>query len=180
MKQKILSPTTGRLKLSPVILLIIIGIMLVSAGCQKEDEPEFSGSVEGYIVGSFIGVIINSETGGSTGIKTERGYCILVKGKDGSENKFEIDFYTFDLPSDLFDFSEEILSSTYNSDNCGPVFFPDSIIDKSIISFQYKIMDREEKVKFGFDGACYHMHQWFPWNSYNEIILKNTFSIIKQ
>ena len=164
------------LKLSTVILLFTF----VGAGCQDENEPEFSDPVKGYIIGSFVGVKINPETGESTGIKTERGYCILVEGKDGSENKFEMDFYTFDLPSDLFNFSEDILSSTYNSDNCGPVVFPDSIRDKYLISFQYKIMDEEEKVQFGFDGPCFQMHQWFPWDTYNEITLKNTFSIIKQ
>ncbi len=89
-----------------------------------------------------MGVKINPETGESTGIKTERGYCILLEGKDGSENKLEMDFYTFDLSSDLFNFSKDILFSTYNSDNCGPVVFSDSIRD------EYLCYKRDKTVHF--------------------------------
>ncbi len=171
MKQKILNPTTDGLKLSTVILPIIIGIMLVSAGCQKDEEPEFSGPVEGYIVGSFrCWVVDENGQGTSNQTPTPRGFCILLDGNKNTNSQKPMDFYTFDIPEDFFDLPVEILLN--RGYDCGPSFFPDSLQAKFRISFEYRDTKESEKLKFSC-GMCPAIYRYFPWNNYNQIDIKN-------
>ncbi len=154
------------------ISVIFLFLSLMGAGCEKE-EDEYSGLVEGYIVGSFICYEVGSD-GQATGNYTGRGYCILLEGSKNTDSHWPMDFYTFDLPPGLFEFPEEILSSPvdYNGNNCGPSFFPDNLQTKFKISFKYRDVKKAEEIKFSC-GPCTFMELTFSWRGYNQVILKN-------
>lgn len=156
------------LKLSTIILLF----GFITAGCQDEDE--FSEFVEGYIVGSFICNETDSETGIATGNQTPRGFCILIEGSENVNSHYPMDFYTFDIPSELYDFPEKSTSSPllYSYD-CGPKFFPDSIKFNFKVKFQF---EEVEKIEFAC-GPCLAMYVNFPWKDFSEITLKNVLKI---
>jgi len=156
---------TKILKLSTVILLFAF----IGASCQKD---EFSEIVEGYIVGSFICDETDGENGQATGNNTERGFCILSKDSENANENWPMDFYTFDIPIDLFDFPDEILTPNHNSDNGGPNFFPDSLQNKYKLSFKYAKQIESDKVHF----VCFAfaMMSPFPWGKYDQITLRNT------
>jgi len=153
------------LKLSTVILLFAF----ISAGCQKD---EFSDTVEGYIVGSFICDETDGENGQATGNNTERGFCILLKNSENANKNWPMDFYTFDIPSDLFDFPDEIIVSTHNSMNCGPAFFRDSLQTSFKIEFEYRRLSNTDKVHFAC-GPCTAMNLTFSWENYKQVVFKN-------
>ncbi|MGV8090646.1 MAG: hypothetical protein AB2L24_02095 [Mangrovibacterium sp.] len=153
----------------PKLMAIILLLSLMGTGCEKEDE--YSDLVEGYIVGSFICYEIGPD-GQATGNQTDRGYCILLEGSENADSHWPMDFYTFDLPSGLFDFPEEIILPGSNGNDCGPWVFPDDSRNVYKIKFNYRILNERGKVKF-FCGACMAMHQAFPWDDYNEVSLKN-------
>ena len=143
--------------------MLTLCVVMPGSGCDEDNEyDEYSDYLEGYVVGSFIGDEVNAE-GQATGNKTERGYCILLGG-DGEKS---MDFYTFNFPENLFVFSEEILSSTYNINNCGPIFFPDSLKYVYKIKFKYQIIEELDKVKF-VTGPCLTMVPPFSWEFYDE------------
>lgn len=154
---------TRELKLQPSFLLLLpLCVALLGAGCDEGNE--YSAFVEGYVVGSFIGDEVNAE-GQATGNKTERGYCILL---EESENK-SMDFYTFNFPDSLFAFPDGVISS-YNTYNCGPAFFPDSLKYFYKIKFKYQIVDDPDKVQF-ITGACFAIGVPFPWENYDQVIV---------
>ncbi len=152
--------------------IINVFLILSSSACEK-NKNSYSVTMEGFIVGSFICDEVNSNTGQATGNKTNRGYCIELKGSDHNNPQWSIDFYTFNQLDELIDFPPEILTPLYNSANCGPSFFPDSIKRKYRIRFQYKILSNSQKTKFAC-GACNLMFPFFPWDDFNEVYLTNT------
>ena len=153
-------------------ILFLCGIIaLMAFSCEKEDIPEWSGFVEGYIVGTFICDEDDSENGQGTS-KTDRGYCILLEGSENTDSHWPIDFYTFNIPSDIFDFPSEILSVPVDGSNCGPVFFPDSLRNQYKISFKYREPKDSERIFFTC-GGCTMMDLTFPWRDYNQVILKD-------
>ena len=147
-------------------------IVLMAFSCEKEDIPDWSGLIEGYIVGTFICDEDDSENGQGTGSKTDRGYCILLEGSEYMYSRWPIDFYTFNIPSDLFDFPSEILSVPVDGSNCGPVFFPDSLRNHYKISFKYRDPKDSERIFFAC-GLCTMMDLTFRWINYNQLILKD-------
>ena len=156
---------TAILKMGFTCLLLC----LAGAGCEKEDE--YSVTVEGYVVGSFVCHEIGTN-GQATGNQTERGYCILLEGSENTDSHWPMDFYTFDLPAELFDFPEEIILPGSNGNDCGPWFFPEGSRNVYKIKFHYRTLTDREIVKFSC-GACTAMDQVFPWNDYNEVSLKS-------
>lgn len=150
-----------------IVLLLPLCIVILGAGCDTEDE--YSGYVEGYVVGSFIGDEVDGE-GQATGNKTERGYCILIKGSEYTDSQWPMDFYTFNFSDTLFAFPDEILSPDYNGYNCGPTFFHDSLKYAYKIKFNYQIVEESDKVQF-ITGACLAMEVPFPWGNYSQIYL---------
>jgi len=154
-------------------IIFLCGIFVLSDfGCEKEDIPELSDFVEGYIVGSFKCDEADSEEGQATGSKTQRGYCILLEGSENTDSHWPMDFYTFNLPSDLFNFPNEILSILHDGSNCGPVFFPDSLKNKYKISFKYREPKESERIFFAC-GLCTMMDLTFRWIDYNQVTLKD-------
>jgi len=154
-------------------ILILSGIVLSMAfSCEKEDIPEWSNFVEGYIVGSFICDETDGENGQATGNNTERGFCILLKDSENANENLPMDLYTFDIPIDLFDFPDEILTPNHNSDNGGPNFFPDSLQNKYKLSFKYA--KQIESVKVHFVCFAFAMMSPFPWEKYDQVTLRNT------
>jgi hypothetical protein len=157
-------------------LLFLCGVIALAAcSCDKNDEKS-SEFVEGYIVGSFICDEVNRESGEATGNRTERGYCILLKGSENINSPWPMNIYTFTLPTGLFTFPAKILAPDYNGKNCGPTFFPDSLKTKYKIRFQYRDSNGTEKINFAC-GPCTLMDPTFPWDNYSQVILKNTTKI---
>lgn len=153
-------------------LIFLCGIIILMAfTCEKEDIPELSDFVEGYIVGTFKCDEDDSENGQGTS-KTDRGYCILLEGSENTDSHWPMDFYTFNLPSELFDFPAEILSVLFDDSNCGPVFFSDSLRNEYKISFKYREAKESERIFFTC-GLCTMMHLTFRWINYNQLILKD-------
>jgi len=155
---------TKKLKLRPSFLLLLpLCVVLLGIGCDDEKD-EYSGFVEGYVVGSFVGDEVNAG-GQATDNKAPRGYCILL---EESKNK-PMDFYTFNFPDTLFAFPDGVISS-YNSYNCGPALFPDSLKYAYKIKFKYQIVDEQDRVQF-ITGVCLAIGVPFPWDNYNQVIL---------
>ena len=147
-------------------LFILIGM----AGCE-DDNDEYSDFIEGYVIGTFI-CDETGNNGQATGNQTERGYCILIEGSENIKSRWPMDFYTFNLPDNLFDFPEEILPPGSNGKDCGPFFFPEEVRYLYKIKFKYRILDNTEKIKF-VCGPCLAMDLAFPWDDYIEISLKD-------
>lgn len=157
-----------RLRLiTPLLLFLPFCLVILGTGCD-DDENEYSGLVEGYVVGSFIADEFNAN-GQATGNKTERGYCILL---EGSENE-SMDFYSFNIPDELFSFSDEILLPNYNGNDCDPTFFPDSLKSSYKIRFKYQIVNDQNQVQF-VTGDCLAMLASFPWENYDQVIVNET------
>lgn len=151
--------------LTTFLLLLTLSMALLGAGC--DDENEYSDLAEGYVVGSFIGYE-DSVDGQGTENKTPRGYCILL---EGSENN-SMDFYTFNFPDTLFSFPDGVISS-YNTYNCGPAFFPDSLKYDYKIVFKYQIVDESDEIQFTI-GPCFHLGPEFLWKNYDQVIVTET------
>ena len=147
-----------------LIALSALFLLIGGMGCEKEKE-EYTGYVEGYIVGTFACYGPNQST-------AERGYCILLKGSINIDPSSSMDFYTFNLPAYLFDFPEELVSKNANGDDCGPIFFPDDLRYTYKSRFKYRILGEAEKVEFAC-GPCITLHIPFPWHKYNEVSLKD-------
>ena len=150
---------------------ILICLSLTVGGCEKDDEPEFSEPATGYIVGSFICEETDGKDGIATGEQTSRGFCILLEDSENSDTQWPMDFYTFDISPDLFDFPEEILVPTNNSEDGGPTFFPNNLQDTFKITFQYSQNKKSEIIHF----SCfsYAMFSSFPWDDFSQVSLKN-------
>lgn len=144
---------------------------VLGAGCEK-NEDGYSDFVDGYIIGTFICDKVDAKTGEASADKTRRGYCILMESSEITNSPYPMDFYTFDLSSDLFDFPNEILSPNFDSSNCGPNFFPDDLRNMYKIKFKYQILDKDDEFKF-VCGPCMAMELAFPWEDYNQIKLRD-------
>lgn len=156
------------------ILMYCASFLFLS--CEKDENPAFTGTVEAYIVGTFICEKVNSKTGIATGNRTERGYCILLEDSENKDAHRLMDFYTFNLPSDLFEFPEEVLAQTYNGSDCGPVFFSDNQKSKFKIRFQYRESTKDEKVNFAC-GPCTFMLLTFNWSNFKQMTLKEVIKV---
>jgi hypothetical protein len=150
--------------LTTFLLLLPLCVVFLGAGCEDDG---YCGFVEGYVVGSFIADEVNAE-GQATGNKTERAYCILLEGNEDQP----MDFYTFNFPDTLFAFPDGVISS-YNTDNCGPAFFPDSLKHAYKIKFKYQIVDEADKVQF-LTGPCFPLGPDFLWEYYGQVIVNET------
>ncbi len=153
-------------------ILFLCGIIVLTAfSCEKEDIPELTDFVEGYIVGTFKCDETESETGPTTRI-TNYGYCILIDGSQNTSSHWPMDFYTFNLPDNLFDFPNKNMTIIYDGSNCGPMFFPDSLKSEYKIKFRYRDPKKPERIFF-FCGACTAMDLEFPWRNYSQVTLDN-------
>ena len=158
--------------------LLLLLISILTFGCEKnhnngdeKSDTEYSGPVTGYIVGSFVCEETDSENGQATGNQTARAYCILLKNSRNASSDYPMDFYTFDLPDNLYTIPNEILSVTYDGGNCGPHFFPDSLRNTYKISFKFQVAGSDDKVGF-VCGPCTAMYLSFPWQNFDQILVK--------
>jgi len=148
---------TKNLKLSMLILLLAF----INTGCQKDDnESEF---IEGYITGTFK--CYENATGTSNNKPTPRGFCVLLENSKNADSQKPMDFYTFNLPEDFFNFPKGILLDRGN--DCGPSFFEDNIQNIYKIRFKYRDATETESVKFSC-GMCPDIYLYFPWDKYNQ------------
>lgn len=149
--------------------LLLLAIPFACTTSTNEDlTPNF---VEGYLVSSFV-CEKTGASGQAIGENTKRGYGILLMDSKSANSHWPLDFYTFNLPTDLFDFPQELLSDGPNGADCGPVFFPESHQKTYKIKFQYVILSESEKEKFAC-GPCTAQHLSFPWENYIEVAVKN-------
>lgn len=153
-----------------LMMMIALFLMVGETGCEKEEYPDY---VEGYIVASFVGDKIG-EDGIATG-ETPRGFCILLENSKNENSHYPMDFYTFNLPENLFHFLEEIITGGCNGNDCGPVFFPEDLRRVYKIKFNYKVLGEKKK----FICGCTTMLIPFPWEKYSEVSLKNTVKLKK-
>ena len=150
-------------------ILFLCGIIVLTAfSCEKEDIPELSDFVEGYLVGSFKGTIVESN-----GKSTPRAYCILFATNKSDTTKI-MDYYTFNLPESILDIPQEVFTKYSDSRGwgCGPEFFVDSLQTKYKICFRYRILSEDEKLDFGV-GPCSAFPLAFPWEEFKEISVKD-------
>lgn len=97
--------------------------------------------------------------------------CVILLGmgcKDDNEYSDQIEGYI--VGSFVAD---EILTPDYNGDNCGPVFFPDSLKYAYKISFKYQIARAQNEVQF-VTGPCRAMLASFPWENYYQVMVNET------
>jgi len=154
-------------------LIAIYGlIILMGAGCSKENSYTWSEYVYGYVVGTF-----KCQLESNRNKFTPIGYCILLENKSDSLKLF--DFYTFNLSDKILNYSE-VFSSPYfyNVNNCGPLLLYDSLRNKIKIRFQYRIISENEKIKFDC-GPCSTMALPFNWEYYKEVWLKDVKKVEK-
>ncbi len=154
-------------------ILFLCGIIVFTVfSCKKENTPEWSDFVEGYIVGTFKCDETGSEEGQATGSITDMGYCILLEGSENMDSSWPIDIYTFNLPSGLFNFPDEIYTVLWDHSNCGPVFSPDSLKNEYKLGFRYRNPKESERIFFSC-GPCTMNDLPFPWKDINQVILKD-------
>ncbi len=149
------------------LILAIATILLAVPGCTKY---ELSPVTEGYVVGTFRGLLLDKQ-GNETGRLTKRGFCVYVEGFEHPDFRWPLDFYTFDLPENFFDFPKEVLGYM-DADICGPIFFPDSLRARYKIRFKYRNVSERKRIKFGY-GICFDVGIPFPWEEYKEVSLKD-------
>jgi len=155
-------------------LLLLISI--ITFGCEKssnngneKSDTGYSGPVTGYIVGSFICDEKDGETGKVIGKQTDRAYCILLENSENANSEWPMDFYTFDLPDNLYAIPDELLSPGYEGSNCGPHFFPDSLRYSYKINFKFQ---KNDSVHF-VCGPCTAMELSFPWDDFDQILVRD-------
>ena len=153
------------------LLLFFISIVLAfCTGCEKRD---YLGFEEGYVIGSYVCYISDSD-GVAITSSPQRCYCISLNNNSKSVYH-RMDYYTFNFPDSLFDFSENILNALYDPENCGPVFFGDEDISSFKIRFKYEIVEEKNKTRFSSIGACVSQGAAFPWNEYDQIKITDIF-----
>ena len=158
------------------ISLLLFLLSIITFGCEKSSnngnekiDTAYSGPLAGYIVGSFVCDETDSENGQATGKQTARAYCILLENSGNANSEYPMDFYTFDLPDNLYAVPDEILSVTYDGNNCGPHFFPDSLKYTYKISFKFQ---KNDSVQF-VCGPCTAMAPSFPWQDFDQILVRD-------
>lgn len=147
------------------LLLFVIPIVLACCtGCEERDYPGFE---EGYVIGTFV-CYISDSNGVAITSSPQRCFCISINNNSKAENH-GMDYYTFNFPDSLFIFPENSLNALYDPDNCGPVFFGDEYISSFKIRFKYEIVEEKNKTSFGSIGACTTQGATFPWNEFEQI-----------
>ncbi|MCJ7448572.1 MAG: hypothetical protein MUO72_12860 [Bacteroidales bacterium] len=149
-----------------VLHLVVYGLIFLTAySCENKDLDNY---VEGYITGTFLcDRVVNGQAADSV-----RGFCILLKNRENSiTTYFAMDLYAFSLPNGLFTFPPEILNYTYDGSDCGPKFFPDSLISKYKFIFKYRAADKNEIIEF-LCGPCFQMETTFPWRHFKQITIE--------
>lgn len=154
-----------------IFLCGIIGITAFS--CEKEDIPEWSDFVEGYVVGSFKCRMENNAS-----VLTPLGFCILLEENKDENSQNIMDFYTLNLPYELINYPEVEQTLIYGP-QCGPVVFPDSIQSNLKIKFRYRYFSDKDKLKF-VCGFCVDIFPPFPWVDYEEASLKDVIIVENQ
>lgn len=156
------------MRIKNICLILILSFS--SIGCSEEKQPE-NGYEQALIVGSFLVNKTDKESGIGTG-EIIRGYCILLFENKDSDLQYPLDYITFDLPSDLVDIPEELLSLDYDPDNCGPNFFPATYRFTYKIGLNYDVLNSKDETEFAL-GPCTASGLTFPWENYSQIKILN-------
>lgn len=139
--------------LTLTLFLLPLCVIWLGTGCEK-DEDEYSGYVEGYIVGSFQ---CNNNA-------KERGFCIILENNADS-------IFTFSVAEKDFDFPQGIIKPGHDAFSGGPYFFPDSLRYKFKLRFKFREPDESEVVDCPL--AFYTVGTPFPWEEWNDVIIKD-------
>ena len=158
-----------------ISILFLCGIILVTAfSCEKEDKPELSGIVEGYVVASFQ---VTETLDGHLTNNIPRSYCILLDTGNIDNREWGMDFYTFNFPDNLIDFPPEIFVNHYGYHCYGPSFFPDSLKRAYKIRFTYRGILESEKIDFIPDTPCPAWIIPFKWKQFKQMIIEDATKI---
>jgi hypothetical protein len=142
-------------------LVYLLGFLVVLSSCSHNDSDK---STDYYIVGYDYCCGVTVDTYTQTG--SSRGYFII------SDNKKDT-LVTYNLPSDLFDFSIECFDSPDPHEMCA---FPDKFRYNFKIRMTYEIASETLR-----DGCwCFALYglysKFYPIGKYSEVFIK---SIIK-
>ena len=140
-----------KISLLSIFLLLLLCIGLFMEGCKNEDE--YSGFVEGFIVGSFE--CNNSDN---------RGFCIILENNTDS-------LYTFSLSDNIFDFPPAIIKPGYDVYTGGPYFFPDSFRNSFKLKFKFR-----QPVKSEISNCTLlqlMLGPSFLWEKWNYVIIED-------
>lgn len=154
--------------------IVLCGLIIsIIYSCEHKN---FDGYVEGCITGTFLcPKVVNGQAG-----DTVRGFCILLKDRGNSNNTyFPMDLYAFSLPDSYFPFPPKILNYKYDDSNCGPGFFPDSLMSNYKFMIKYRYPDENEIIEF-VCGPCSAMAAAFPWRNFKQIIVEDIGTIFEK
>jgi hypothetical protein len=148
-------------------IAIICGLIISTIySCERKN-------LYGYVEGSITGTFLCPKTVNGHPSDTIRGFCILLRDRENSTiTYFPMDLYTFHLPDGYFPFPSEIYNYKYSGSNCGPKFFPDSLVSNYKIMFKYRYPDENEIIEF-VCGPCFAMEPTFPWRHYKQITVED-------
>jgi len=148
--------------------IILIGLILVVLySCENKNPGDYIA--EGSLSGSFLcHQIINGQSG-----DTLRGYCILLNGgKNSGSANYQMNLYVFNFPYSSLNLPIELKNYTYDGTNCGPEFFPDSVISKYKFTIRFKNPAESEMIQFAC-GPCTAMAASFPWEDFSQVIVED-------
>ena len=148
-----------------IFFKFLIGLFILTvSSCDNNNLDDYE---EGYISGSFLcDKVVNGHP-----TDTLRGFCILLVNRENSKvTYYPMDIYTFSLPDGSITFPPEILNMKYDGANCGPMFFPDSLIPKYKFLFRFRNSSENEKNEF-VCGPCFTMEAGFPWYNYKQVTI---------
>ena len=146
---------------------ILCGVIALTLYNCEQKNPD--GYVEGSITGTFLcPEIVNKQAG-----DTIRGFCILLKNRENSTiTYFPMDLYAFGLPDASSILPNEIFKYRYNGSDCGPQFFPDSLISNNKLKIKYRYASKNELIEF-VCGPCTARDAGFPWRYFRQIIIED-------
>lgn len=155
-------------------LTVIFGLITLAVySCEHKDLDDY---VEGNIVGSFICPKVEN----GQAADYVRGFCILLEHSGNVDSRYPMDMYAFNLPDILYtlNFPEKILGPGPITDgrNCGPYFFPDSLIRKYKFRFKFRFSNEDEIINF-VCGPCYDLFPPFPWSNFKQAIIVEAIKI---
>ena len=159
------------MKLKVLKWSIIVWFLCAFAGTGcSDDNSDITNSQIGYITGWFVGEELGTD-GKATGKMTPVGYCILLETSEIINSGGDMDFYTFDFPDSLFSFLDTDTFPMYNPNNCGPVYFPDSI--KVATKFRFNAVPVHKSDKLDFTMRCNFLEATFIWEEYEQVTLSH-------
>lgn len=137
------------------LIFLFIAFLTKAMASDKKIQTNFSDYVEGYIVGYF-----------QCPNQNLRSYCIILKNESDS-------IYSFTLPENII--LAKTLKSGHDVYTGGPFFSPDSLRNKFLIKFKYRISTDSESIKCPLPYNT--LGPTFSWENWNQAIIKNVIKL---